>query len=279
MKNHSLISSLYAALVLSACFIQGYSLPSKSLQRWGHSLSEAGHQKYKAHNSGSHRRNSPGSSVRPPRTSAMPLMMPPSNPQPRRSPVCWPQRWSSPPRSSLSSLASSPGRPGPARLTGWTGLIWMARILSPGGTSSTSDWRFSWPSCPHSRPLRSLTETGFRWENFVIKLISNHNLCLPPACHGSRHRGTDRQQRPSWGQRDGQAGRRGVRPGGVSGPGSRHLHEPEKLVLRAPQSLSCDKQKFFQYCSFWVIKQGPPPSLHHVTPIRVSSNMSQLIEA
>ena len=34
MKNHSLISSVYAALVLSACFIQGYSLPSKSLQRW-----------------------------------------------------------------------------------------------------------------------------------------------------------------------------------------------------------------------------------------------------
>ena len=166
MKNHSLISSLYAALVLSACFIQGYSLPSKSLQRWGHSLSEAGHQKYKAHNSGSHRRNSPGSSVRPPRTSAMPLMMPPSNPQPRRSPVCWPQRWSSPPRSSLSSLASSPGRPGPARLTGWTGLIWMERILSPGGTSSTSDWRSSWPSCRHSPPLRSLTETGSRWEIF-----------------------------------------------------------------------------------------------------------------
>jgi len=34
MKNHSLISSLYAALVLSACFIQGYSLPSNSLQRF-----------------------------------------------------------------------------------------------------------------------------------------------------------------------------------------------------------------------------------------------------
>ena len=180
MKNHSLISSLYAALVLSACFIQGYSLPSKSLQRWGHSLSEAGHPKYKAHNSGSHRRNSPGSSVRPPRTSAMPLMMPPSNPQPRRSPVCWPQRWSSPPRSSLSSLASSPGRPGPARLTGWTGLIWMERILSPGGTSSTSDWRSSWPSCPHSPPLRSLTETGSRWEIFsreVAPVISS-NLSL-----------------------------------------------------------------------------------------------------
>jgi len=34
MKNHSLISSVYAALVLSACFIQGYSLPSNSLQRF-----------------------------------------------------------------------------------------------------------------------------------------------------------------------------------------------------------------------------------------------------
>jgi len=34
MKNHSLISSVYAALVLSACFIQGFSLPSKSLQRF-----------------------------------------------------------------------------------------------------------------------------------------------------------------------------------------------------------------------------------------------------
>ena len=34
MKNNSLISSVYAALVLSACFIQGYSLPNRSLQRW-----------------------------------------------------------------------------------------------------------------------------------------------------------------------------------------------------------------------------------------------------
>ena len=237
MKNHSLISSLYAALVLSACFIQGYSLPSKSLQRWGHSLSEAGHQKYKAHNSGSHRRNSPGSSVRPPRTSAMPLMMPPSNPQPRRSPVCWPQRWSSPPRSSLSSLASSPGRPGPARLTGWTGLIWMERILSPGGTSSTSDWRSSWPSCPHSPPLRSLTETGSRWEIFsreVAPVISsNLSLSLPAARHGSRHRGSDRQQWPRRGVRDGQASLWSVRTGRLAGPGSRYIHEPEEFLLES----------------------------------------------
>jgi len=34
MKNHSLISSVYAALVLSACFIQGYSLPNRSLHRY-----------------------------------------------------------------------------------------------------------------------------------------------------------------------------------------------------------------------------------------------------
>jgi len=34
MKNISLISSVYAALVLSACFIQGYSLPNRSLQRY-----------------------------------------------------------------------------------------------------------------------------------------------------------------------------------------------------------------------------------------------------
>lgn len=34
MKNNSLISSVYAALVLSACFIQGYSLPNRSLQRY-----------------------------------------------------------------------------------------------------------------------------------------------------------------------------------------------------------------------------------------------------
>lgn len=33
MKNQSLISSVYATLVLSACFIQGYSLP-QSLQRY-----------------------------------------------------------------------------------------------------------------------------------------------------------------------------------------------------------------------------------------------------
>ena len=29
MKNQSLLSSVYAALVLSACFIQGYSLPQQ----------------------------------------------------------------------------------------------------------------------------------------------------------------------------------------------------------------------------------------------------------
>jgi len=34
MKNQSLISSVYATLVLSACFLQGFSLPQNSLQRY-----------------------------------------------------------------------------------------------------------------------------------------------------------------------------------------------------------------------------------------------------
>eukprot|EP00092_Neocalanus_flemingeri_P072988 GFUD01089950.1.p1 GENE.GFUD01089950.1~~GFUD01089950.1.p1 ORF type:complete len:187 (+),score=51.96 GFUD01089950.1:52-612(+) len=34
MKNQSLISSVYATLVFSACFLQGYSLPQQSLQRY-----------------------------------------------------------------------------------------------------------------------------------------------------------------------------------------------------------------------------------------------------
>jgi len=34
MKNQSFISAVYATLVLSACIIQGYSLPQQSLQRY-----------------------------------------------------------------------------------------------------------------------------------------------------------------------------------------------------------------------------------------------------
>ena len=60
----------------------------------------------------------PGSLVLHLRRSTTPLRTESWDPLPRRSPVSWPRRWSSPPRSSLSSLESSPERLAPVRPTG-----------------------------------------------------------------------------------------------------------------------------------------------------------------
>ena len=215
---------------------------------------------FKANNSGSPLRNLPGSSAPPPRTSAMPLMMQRLNPQPRRSRVCWPPRWSSPPRSSLCWSEWSQGRPGPVRPTGWTGLIWTERIPSHGGTSSTSAWRFSWPSCPHSPPLRSLTETGSRWERF---LSFDHQLTfsLSQPVMGAVIEGlTGSNDRAEVNVMAKQAAEVfglvvSLAQALATSMSQRSLYWELESQTRDP-TLSCDKQKFFQYCSFWVIKQG-----------------------